>query len=78
MSYEIVVRFPDEMREPLQEAAKVNDRSINSLVRVAVAAWLDARQAPIPAPGQSASSSDVVHLSPMPSLQHGLQAAGAG
>lgn len=58
MSYEIVIRFPDEMRKPLQQAAKATDRSVNSIVRVAVSAWLDAQPQPVQAPEQSASSQE--------------------
>lgn len=77
MSYEIVIRFPDELRKPLQDTARLQDRSVNSLVRVAVAAWLDSQPAPIPTPGQSASSGGDVLLSPTASKQRVSRAASA-
>jgi hypothetical protein len=77
MSYEIVIRFPDEMRQPLQVAAKGLDRSINSLVRVVVSDWLSSQPEPSPERERSASLAGDVLLSPMPSSRRECQAADA-
>lgn len=38
--YNLIVRFPDELQEPLTIAAQQTDRSINRLVVVAVRRYL--------------------------------------
>lgn len=38
--YNLLVRFPDELQEPLTTAAHAEDRSINRLVVVAVRRYL--------------------------------------
>jgi hypothetical protein len=38
--YKLIVRFPDEMQEPLTAAANQTDRSINRLVVAAVRRYL--------------------------------------
>ena len=78
MAYEIVIRFPDEMRQPLQEVAKAQDRSINWIVKAAVAAWLAAQPVPPPEHARSANSTDDAPASPIPLRQREVQEAGAG
>lgn len=77
MSYAIMIRFPDEMRQPLQAAALSEERSVNWIVRKAVQAWLAARPTPIPTSAQSASSEAGAPLSPRLSAPREAQAASA-
>ena len=78
MSYSIVIRFPDEIQAALQEAARQQDRSINSLVRVAVARYLAAQPTPAQAPEQSASSAGAAPDAPTLSARHVSPVAAAG
>lgn len=77
MSYNIVVRFPDDMCEPLRQAAIFHERSINWIVQAAVADWLDAQPMPIQAGARYAGSASDVPPSPTVPTQRATQAAGA-
>jgi len=76
MSYNILVRFPDEIRADLSASAQAHDRSINWIVRAAVAEFL-ARQEPTPERARSASLAGDVPLAPTFSARREARAASA-
>jgi len=74
--YSIIVRFPDELQDPIASAAKVTDRSINGFVVASVRRHL-AHLAPSPADTLSASSEIGAFVSPVLTAGYEVQAASA-
>lgn len=70
--YNLIVRFPDELQEPISTAAKQDDRSINSFVVTAVRRYL-AELAPAQADIQSASSMSGAFSLPVQQAQREVQ-----
>ena len=75
--YNLLVRFPDELQEPLTTAAHAEDRSINRLVVVAVRRYL-ADLAPAQADTQSAHSTSGAFVLPAAPAGHGDRRASVG
>jgi len=72
--YKLIVRFPDEMQEPLTAAAYQTDRSINRLVVAAVRRYL-ADLAHAQADTQSAHSTSGAFVLPAQPARRASRAA---
>ena len=74
--YSIIVRFPDELQDPISAAAKVTDRSINGFVVASVRQHL-AHLAPSLADTRSASSETGAFVLPVAPAGYEVRVASA-
>ena len=75
MSYNLLTRFPDSYREPLQAAADESGDSLNLIVVEAVAQYLREQHRQVPSLAKSGRVAVGVPASPTPYKRHVVLAA---